>query len=248
MCSSVRRVNRTDRLFAIVELLRAVAPRPRSARELGERFAVTARTIERDILALQQAQVPIYAERGRRGGYVLDRSMSLPPLNFSPEEAVAIAIALSRSGDQPFADQARSAMGKLMAAMPVADGERARELATRVQLLSSTSEREELEPRTAGPIARVIEAGLLAGVVLEIEYGDVRGAVSSRAVEPGVFVGGRGGVWYLVAWCRLRDDVRVFRLDRIRAAEVTTERVPTRRMADFASHVPDMVTLYPALD
>ncbi|GAA0378110.1 transcriptional regulator [Acrocarpospora corrugata] len=242
-------MNRTDRLYAIVELLRAVSPRPRSARELGERFAVTARTIERDILALQEAQVPIYAERGRLGGYVLDRSMSLPPLNFSPEEAVAIAIALNRSGDQPFADQARSAMRKLMAAMPAADGDRARELAGRVQLLSSTSDPEEPEePCTVGPLARVIEGALLAGVVLELEYGDVRGAVSRRVVEPGVFVGGRGGVWYLVAWCRLRDDVRVFRLDRIRSAEVTAERVPARRMADFASHVPDMVTLYPALD
>ncbi|WP_214108860.1 helix-turn-helix transcriptional regulator [Acrocarpospora catenulata] len=242
-------MNRTERLYAIVEALRA-SPRPRSARELGERFEVSARTIERDILALQEAQVPIYAEHGRRGGYVLDRSMSLPPLNFSPEEAVAVAIALSTAADQPFAGQARSALRKLMSAMPEADGERARELATRVHLLSPRpgegEERATLE--TAGPVAKVIENALLASVVLEMEYVDVRGAVSERAVEPGVFVGGRGGVWYLVAWCRLRDDVRVFRLDRIVRAEATLERVPTRRMAEFASHVPDMITLYPVLD
>jgi DeoR/GlpR family transcriptional regulator of sugar metabolism len=47
-------VNRTDRLYALVEELRAVAPRPRSARWLAEKFAVTSRTIERDLSALQQ--------------------------------------------------------------------------------------------------------------------------------------------------------------------------------------------------
>lgn len=115
-------VNRTDRLYAIVEDLRAISPRCRSARELAQRFEVSSRTIERDISALQQAGVPIYAEVGRRGGYALDRSMSLPPLNFTPAEAVAVAIALSRTEQQPFADEARSALRKLVAAMPGPEG------------------------------------------------------------------------------------------------------------------------------
>jgi len=57
-------VNRTDRLYALVEDLRAVAPRPRSARQLAGRYEVSTRTIERDILALQEAGVPIYAVAG----------------------------------------------------------------------------------------------------------------------------------------------------------------------------------------
>nr|BFE81847.1 hypothetical protein GCM10020093_044480 [Planobispora longispora] len=96
---------------------------------------MSVRTVERDISALQQSGVPIYAEPGRRGGYVLDKSKSLPPLNFTPEEAVAVAVALSRAGDSPFSAQARSALRKLMAAMPELDGDRARELAGRVHLL-----------------------------------------------------------------------------------------------------------------
>ncbi len=201
------------------------------------------RTIERDISALQQASVPIYAEPGRKGGYALEKSMSLPPLNFTPAEAVAVAIALSRTERQPFAAQARSALRKLMAAMPGQDGERARELASRIQILTDAN-----EPGGTGPIAEVIEDALLKRVVLKIQYSDVGGELTQREVEPGVFVGGRSGNWYLVAWCRLRDAVRVFRLDRIAAAALTEERAPERPREDFDADIPDMIASYPVLD
>jgi predicted DNA-binding transcriptional regulator YafY len=79
-------VNRTDRLYAMVEELRAVAPRPRSARWLAGRFEVSARTMERDISALQRSGVPICAEPGRTGGYCVDKARTLPPVNLTPAE------------------------------------------------------------------------------------------------------------------------------------------------------------------
>src|SRR5207248_10344604 len=100
-------VNRTDRLYAIVELLRATAPRARAARDLAERFEVSVRTIERDISSLQQSGVPIWATPGPGGGYSVDPSMSLPPLNFSADEATAIAVALAASGPIPFRSEER---------------------------------------------------------------------------------------------------------------------------------------------
>ena len=65
-------MNRTDRLYAIVEVLRATAPRARAARDLAERFEVSVRTIERDISSLQQSGVPIWATPGPGGGYSVD--------------------------------------------------------------------------------------------------------------------------------------------------------------------------------
>src|SRR5436190_16281580 len=128
-------VNRTDRLYAIVEVLRATAPRARAARDLADRFEVSVRTIERDISSLQQSGVPIWATPGPGGGYTVDPSMTLPPLNFTADEATAIAVALAFSGPIPFADAARDALRKVVSAMSTAHRESARDLVARIQLL-----------------------------------------------------------------------------------------------------------------
>jgi len=102
-------VSRTDRLYALVEELRAKAPRPVPRRVLAETFEVNARTIERDVLTLQQAGVPIWAERGRNGGYALEPRWSLPPLNLDAAEGLALAAALSASATLPMGAAARRA-------------------------------------------------------------------------------------------------------------------------------------------
>ena len=106
-------MNRTDRLYALVEDLRARAPRPMRAAELAARFEVSTRTIERDLLALQEAGVPIWAQPGTGGGYSLNPATTLPPLNLTPEEAVALATALAAMPAMPFAAAGKSALGKL---------------------------------------------------------------------------------------------------------------------------------------
>jgi len=134
---SVPGMNRTDRLYALVEELRAVAPRPRSARHLAEHYEVSTRTIERDILALQESGVPIYAETGRRGGYVIDKTLTLPPLNFTAAEMVAIAVSLAREDSTPFAAATRSALRKVLATASAAQTAEAAELMDRVRLIGA---------------------------------------------------------------------------------------------------------------
>jgi predicted DNA-binding transcriptional regulator YafY len=130
-------MNRTDRLYALVEELRAVAPRPRSARQLAERYEVSTRTIERDILALQESGVPIYAETGRRGGYAIDTTLTLPPLNFTAAEMVAIAVSLAREEGTPFAAATRSALRKVLSTASAAQTAEAGELMDRVRLIGA---------------------------------------------------------------------------------------------------------------
>lgn len=209
-------MNRTDRLYALVEELRAVAPRARSARRLAEHFEVSTRTIERDIAALQQAGVPIWATPGPGGGYALDPSTTLPPLNFSPSEAAAIALALAASGPIPFGDAARAALRKVMAAMSAASREGAHALLDRIRLLQR-------DGLAAAPALRVVERALLDHRVVRLDYQDKHGSVTyGRMVEPLGFVLGEQHT-YLHGWCRLRNGPRAFRLDRIRHATITAE-------------------------
>jgi predicted DNA-binding transcriptional regulator YafY len=240
-------MNRTDRLYAIVEELRAAAPRYRTARDLAARYEVSVRTVERDICALQQAGVPIYATPGRRGGYALDKSTTLPPLNFTPREATAITVALSREGATPFPRAAQAALRKVLAAMPDRDASAAAELAERIRFLQPEggggSETEPAGPPGLPP--EVIEEAIGDRRVLQIEYRDRRGTLSRRAVEPVAFVSG-GRYWYLVAWCRLRGEGRAFRTDRVVRALATGERAPERVIEEVVPDVPDRVVRMPS--
>ncbi|GAA0536823.1 YafY family protein [Paractinoplanes ferrugineus] len=220
-------MNRTDRLYALVEELRAVAPRPRSARWLAGRFEVSVRTVERDISALQQSGTPVYAEPGRTGGYCLDKSHTLPPVNFTPSEAVAMAVALHRLAGSPFHAAAAAALRKLVAAMHPGDADRAREMAARVRLVETPSVE----------IPRLLADALSIRRVLRISYADRAGTDSVREIEPLAFVG-MPAYWYLVAWCRLRRSVRVFRTDRISAVVVTAEEPPPRELTPGELDVP----------
>ena len=256
-------MNRTDRLYALVEELRAVAPRPRSARQLAGRYEVSTRTIERDVLALQEAGVPIYAVAGRCGGYVIDKALTLPPLNFTAAEMVAMAVSLARVEPAPFASALRSALRKVLAAAPAAEMAEAAQLMDRVRLIGTGDPGVGAPPphaagqnaggggmpapgAAAGPgsgrvgtaVPLAVQEAITARHVLLLDYRDRRDVMTSREVEPVAFAATRAH-WYLVAWCRLRDGARAFRLDRIRAAVDTGEPAPQRSYADLDVDIPD---------
>ena len=205
-------MNRIDRLYALVEELRAAGPRGRTARQLAGHFEISVRTIERDLSALGQAGVPLATKQGRTGGYTLDRSMSLPPLNFTPREAAAVAVALSRSEHVLFARDARSALQKIVAAMPERAIEEAHATADKVRLLVQPV------PELDAEVTETIWRAVRDSHVLRIGYIDVGGLETEREIEPQHVVVGPNGS-YLTAWCRLRRDDRVFRMDRITRAE-----------------------------
>jgi predicted DNA-binding transcriptional regulator YafY len=179
--------------------------------------------------------VPISAQLGRRGGYVLDRSMSLPPLNFTPAEAVALAVGLRRLDDTPWARDARTALLKVVAAMPERAAARARTLADRVRLL--------VQPLSAPDqaIADAVVRAVEEATPILIDYLDVGGRPTVRQVEPHHVVLGPNGS-YVTGWCRLRQDERVFRIDRIRSVEPLTGTFqrPVREygVEDYETRIP----------
>ncbi len=112
-------MRRKTRLFALAEALRARRTGVTAA-ELAQRFGVTLRTIYRDLEALQDAGMPIRADRGRGGGYALDKTYQLPPINFTAREA-ALLVALARMATEqrlvPFPAAIERAADKVRAAL-----------------------------------------------------------------------------------------------------------------------------------
>ncbi|WP_232661575.1 helix-turn-helix transcriptional regulator [Pseudonocardia sp. TRM90224] len=210
-------MNRTERLYAIAEELRAAGPSGRTGSWLAEHLEVSTRTIKRDIEALLQAGLPLWAQAGPGGGYVLD-AVSLPPLNITGAEAAAIAVALAALPALPFAVDGRSALSKVLAAMPEAERVEAEAIASRLWLRVP-----ERAPRPA--VARALDEAVRRQRVLVLRYADPSGEVTDRAVEPAALAA-TNGHWYLLAWCRLRQGPRWFRTDRIESAHLTTEKAP----------------------
>jgi predicted DNA-binding transcriptional regulator YafY len=168
-------MNRTERLYALVEELRARAPRMMRAVELARRFEVSTRTIERDLLALQEAGVPIWAQPGPGGGYGLNVDATLPPLNLTPDEAVALATALAAMPAMPFAPAGRTALTKLAAVMAPAPKATAARLAERIRVAPVATE-------PIDPVAAAIQQALLEPVALALTYRDGAARETVRTV------------------------------------------------------------------
>ena len=204
-------MRRADRLFQIVQHLRG--GRLVTAAFLAERLEVSERTIYRDIADLQSTGVPIDGEAGV--GYLMREGFDLPPLMFSRDEIVALVTGarLARAwGGAAIARAAEEALIKIEAVLP--ERERQRIANTEIHAPDFMM-REEDRLRFDR-----LEKSADQRQVLEIKYLDSEGAASERRIRPlGLWFWGK--VWTLVAWCELRNDFRMFRVDRISSMDET---------------------------
>jgi predicted DNA-binding transcriptional regulator YafY len=224
-------MNRTDRLYAMTEQLRAAGPAGRTAAWLAARYEVSTRTVKRDVTALQEAGLPIWGTGGPGGGYVLDERASLPPLTFTAGEAVAVATALASRPVLPFGPEGRSALDKVLAALPTERRAEVEALADRVWIRTPAD-----TART--PASRTIDEAVRSGCVVVLDYVDGDGVTTTRrAVEPLAYALNRDQ-WYLLAWCRRRRAGRWFRVDRIQRAVLTTESFEARSLRDVFGEPP----------
>jgi predicted DNA-binding transcriptional regulator YafY len=223
-------MNRTDRLYALVEKLRARAPQTMRAAELASHFEVSTRTIERDLLALQEAGVPIWSQPGPGGGYGLNVDMTLPPLNLTPAEAAAIATALAAANTMPLAEAGQSALKKIVAVMAAGPRDSATDLVRHIRVIRGE------EPQI-NPTFDIIQQAIVEGVAVDLTYRDAESEKTRRVVEPAGIFGTPNG-WYLAAWCRLRTAPRAFRLDRIAGAALMQERITPRSLDSLLTELP----------
>lgn len=226
-------MNRTDRMYALVESLRSAGSYGRTCAWLAERFEVSTRTIKRDIAALIDAGVPIASFDGRGGGYSLRRDASLASLTFTSGEAIAIAIALSCEAQLPFAPDGRNALTKVIGAMTSVQRSELASLGKRVWIRTAVS-------ASRSRNARLIDEAIRQRVAVSIDYEDRTGErTTARMIEP-LAIARTQGKWYVLAWCRTRSAGRWFRFDRIRGAHITRERTTERSLTTvFGEPPPD---------
>lgn len=199
-------MRRADRLFQIVQYLRG--GRLLTAAQLAERLEVTPRTIYRDVADLIGSGVPIDGEAGI--GYLMREGYDLPPLMFTSDEVSALvagARMIRAWGGVEMGRAAEEALVKIEAVLP--DKARARASEVRVDSLGLGQFSDDLRV-----LIDQLERACDGRIRLEIAYQDSEGKTTQRTLRPlGLLFWGK--VWTLAAWCDLRQDFRMFRLDRM---------------------------------
>jgi len=205
-------MKRAERLHALTETLRREPTRGCSAERLATEFEVSVRTIKRDLAALERAGLPLWSRPGPGGGYGLAERATLPPINLTPAQAVALMTAVRTATDAPYADLARAGIQKIVDVLDPPTRKAAEELAGRVWV--------DPGPRSSRAVRSAVEDAMARQQVVRIRYRAADGALTTREVEPVMFASSGNG-WYLIGWCRLRDAMRWFQLGRIERATLT---------------------------
>jgi len=216
-------MNRTDRLVAMVLFLQG--RRVVRADELAEHFEINVRTVYRDVAALAEAGVPVAGEPGI--GYSIVKGYHLPPIMFTAEEALAMFVGgemVKHFADKSMAAPMETALLKIRSVLPLDRRDDLDRLANATAIHGEARSAPGLDQRTLLPIQQAI----VSRRVLRMNYhGRERNEVTARDVEP-LGLTFHSAAWYLVGWCRLREDYRNFKLERLQSLEVLDERFSPR--------------------
>lgn len=215
-------MRKKSRLFAIAEALRARRTGV-TAQQLADRFGVTLRTIYRDLDALQDAGLPIKADRGRGGGYALDKNYQLPPINFTAREA-ALLVALARLAVEqrliPFPNAIQRAADKVKSALTTSAQRELLDLVGELQLVGVPS------LPVPATVRDAIETAWFESRPLRIVYAKSAWQLSPRLVRIRNLVFDRQVTLLNCVDLETGND-RQFRLDKIQQATVMDPTPPS---------------------
>ena len=214
-------MRRTERLFAIIQILRR-ARAPITAQAMAEELETSLRTVYRDVAELIAQRVPVRGEAGV--GYMLESGFDMPPLMLTPDEIEAVVLGarwVAGRGDPALARAADDLVAKIGAVIPqhlrpfLLDG-----------ALTTPHRPNRIRPDSFD-VAKV-RAAIRGQTKIKLTYCDETDRTSERTVWP-VAIAYYETVRLLAAWCELRQDFRHFRTDRVIDAEFVDERYPARR-------------------
>jgi predicted DNA-binding transcriptional regulator YafY len=186
---------------------------------LAKKLGVSVRSLHRYIAMLDEMGIPVYSERGPSGGFSLVRGYKMPPLIFTPEEAVTVCLGAELTKEmwgRLYEEAAQGAIAKIENVLP--DEQRDEVAWARRALVTSGLHYPGLAD--CAPLLQTVRGAIRSQKRIRIQYqGSQQTAPLEREVDPYALANSRGW-WYVVGFCRLRNDVRSFRVDRILTLEV----------------------------
>jgi len=226
-------MNRVDRLLAQILYLQS---RPLcTAEEMAGHFGLSLRTIYRELAALGEAGVPVVAQAGV--GYSLARGYHLPPVSFTPEEAAALitgSLLAERLADASVQRSTRAALLKVRAVLP-------RALQVQMTRLEKSMAATAVPDQpTKGADLTLLQQALARQRVLRFSYlGWGKEEATVRDAEPLGLIHYLER-WHLIAWCRLRKEVRDFRTDRMSRISLLQETFVPHEEFSIQDHIQSM--------
>jgi predicted DNA-binding transcriptional regulator YafY len=219
---------RASRLLSILILLQMRGRM--SAEALAAEFEVSIRTIYRDVDQLSAAGVPVYAERGRSGGFALWDGYRTRLTGFTPAEADALLLAGvgGAASDLGIGAEAAAAQLKLLASLPPDSGASAQRVAQRFHLdpINWYSRAEAID------ILPALASAVWSDTRVRIRYESWKDVVTRDADPLGLVL--KGGVWYLVA--AVKGKARTYRVSNIQSFEPLTSRAKRPARFDLARY------------
>jgi predicted DNA-binding transcriptional regulator YafY len=216
-------ISRLSRLTAI--LLKLQSKPLVAVDKLAEQFEVSKRTIYRDLDSLEKAGVPIIAVEGK--GYSLMQGYNIPPVMFTESEANALIFGekmIAKTKDESLINEFNKATDKIKSVLRSTEKEKADFLANRTIIGKNWK-----EERTSNYLSDIQKA-LTNFQVINIEYKKENEDTSKREVEPFAIYHNTSENWVLIAWCRLREEFRSFRIDRIQKLTYQLEKFIPHKM------------------
>lgn len=227
-------MNRIDRLTAI--LIQLQTKKVVRAQEIADRFEISLRTVYRDVQALMEAGVPIGSEAGK--GYFIVDGYHLPPVMFTQDEASAMLLAgklVEKMGDKSVRQAFDTALQKVKAVLNETEKDHLQNLEPHIEIYLRS--RYEHRERDGFPdhFLTEIQRALAKKQVLIIDYSNSKEEVTKREVEPiGIFY--YSMTWHLIGWCRLRNDYRDFRSDRIKHLKSSDQTFESRNLMSLQEY------------
>lgn len=213
---------RLSRLTAILTQLQT--KRLTTATSLAEKFSVSVRTIYRDIRALEQAGVPILTADGK--GYTLMEGYKIPPVMFTESQANALILAeqlVLKNKDTSFIKDYTEAIDKIKAVLRQSEKDKANLLSDRTRFDYNIN-----RERNSDNISQ-LQYALTNFCLTKVDYTNEQKQTSTRIIEPFALMSTTEN-WLLIAWCRLRNEFRFFRLDRVTKMEILTDKFEPHKM------------------